>query len=675
MSIMSGRTHTPRGTLATQNAPEELRSYRQWVAWRSEQNGNGKVTKIPVNPHTGTNASTRNPATWGAYQEALAYYAEHGDNGIAGIGFVFTEDDPYCGIDLDNCVNPETGKIEEWAMEVLREIDSYCEISPSNTGVKIFCKGSLPGSGRNFGDIEMYDTGRYFTLTGNRLEGYPASPEERSGQVQRLYQKLCGGSGKPVVKQEKTDDGKCDLDIDSLKIPYGTKKLIREGEEQGSRSNAIMSVLDSLVHAGVPDSDIFTIFESFPIGEKYKEKGKSKERWLQNQIDKARNFTNRENKGSPETSIIFPYQVMSGAAGRFTEVYGGKLETPKEFLFMSYLTCLGSVLSKRVTLASEIAPQPRLYTLLLGQSADERKSTSLKKAVDHFKETLRPFNVCWGVGSAEGLQKKMEDIDSGLLLCFDEFRQFVSKCKIDASVLLPCVNTLFESNRYESRTKTTNIELSEAYLSLLAASTVDVHKRTWDSSFTDIGFTNRLFLVPGTAKRKYSFPEKIAGEDKQILRTKLLEVIDHVGTFKELSLTSSAKELYHKWYMKVESSIHAKRLDVYALRLMALLAVNDLKNEVDKETVGKAIALCDWQLEVRKMYDPIDADNKIAKLEETIRRLLRRGSKTESELKQGSNANRAGLWAYEKAKKNLLSAKEITLDKRSKKWTLVQSQV
>ena len=99
---------------------------------------------------------------------------------------------------------------------------------------------------------------------------------------------------------------------------------------------------------------------------------------------------------------------MSGAAGNFAEVYGSILETPKEFLFMSYLTCLGTVLAKKLTLSSEISPQPRLYTLLLGQSADERKSTALNKTISHFKDAIPSFEVSWGVGSAEGLQKRLE---------------------------------------------------------------------------------------------------------------------------------------------------------------------------------------------------------------------------------------------------------------------------
>jgi hypothetical protein len=220
----------------------------------------------------------------------------------------------------------------------------------------------------------------------------------------------------------------------------------------------------------------------------------------------------REGYGDPiiqrcKKDLEFPSQVMSGVAGDFANLHSSYLEVPAHFFYMAFLTCLGSVVANSLTLASEIAPQPRLFLLLLGESADDRKSTALNKVVDFFKWCVEDFSVCWGVGSAEGLQQRLQD-KNRLLLCFDEFKQFVSKCKIEASVLLPCVNTLFESNRYEARTKKTNIYLDDVYLTLMAASTLDTYENTWSSQFTDIGFNNRLFLVPGSGERKHSFPIK-----------------------------------------------------------------------------------------------------------------------------------------------------------------------
>ncbi len=367
--------------------------------------------------------------------------------------------------------------------------------------------------------------------------------------------------------------------------------------------------------------------------------------------------------------LAFP-DIMTGAADEYAAVYASALEVPRHFLYISYLTCMGSVIAHKVTLNSEIAPQPRLFTLLLGESADDRKSTALNKTTAFFRDALMDFQVCWGIGSAEGLQKRLEG-NPQLLLCFDEFKQFVSKCKIDGSVLLPCVNTLFESNRYESRTKNYDINLEDVYLCMLAASTVQTYERTWDSSFTDIGFNNRLFLGPGSGEKKLSFPKRIAPAERSWLKTQLRDVLKYAGTVPELDITNDAGTLYHEWYMSLERTIHAKRLDTYAMRFMILLALNERKRVIDTDVIDKVIRLMNWQLEVRKLHDPIDADGQAAKMEEKIRRTLRaKGSLTERELKRIVHADRTGLWVFMMAVKNLQIANEIRTNRTTKRWEL-----
>ena len=203
--------------------------------------------------------------------------------------------------------------------------------------------------------------------------------------------------------------------------------------------------------------------------------------------------------GSP---LAFPSHIMTGAAGYFAEVMSECMEPPKHFFYMSYLTCLGAVIWN--TLKSELSPQARIYLLILGQSADDKKSTVISKTVAFFINTVTDFRVCFGVGSAEGLQRLfLKDANDGkptsVQLVFDEFKAFVGKSKVEGSVLLPMVCTLFESNRYESHTKNKDIILTGAHLSILAASTIETYERTWDSAFTDIGMGNRLFIVPGKA--------------------------------------------------------------------------------------------------------------------------------------------------------------------------------
>src|SRR5882672_7649664 len=97
-----------------QNIPAELKETHQWVLWRFERKEDGEFTKIPIDPRTGKKASTSDPQTWSDFQTAASGVNEYKSDGM---GFVFTKDDLYGGVDLDDCRNPETGEITPWALE------------------------------------------------------------------------------------------------------------------------------------------------------------------------------------------------------------------------------------------------------------------------------------------------------------------------------------------------------------------------------------------------------------------------------------------------------------------------------------------------------------------------------------------------------------------------------
>ena len=360
---------------------------------------------------------------------------------------------------------------------------------------------------------------------------------------------------------------------------------------------------------------------------------------------------------------------MTGAAGYFSKVLADCMEPPQHFFFMSYMACLGTVLSNRITLKTELRPQARLYMVILGESADDRKSTAVSKTVDFFQGAFPDFRVCFGVGSAEGLQKRFLK-DSNVLLVYDELKAFVGKVKVDGSVLLPCVCTLFESNRYESHTKDREIILNGACLSILAASTIETFERCWDSAFQDIGMTNRLFIVPGTGTRQYALPGQVPSHEWDVMKKDLEKILKVAPMMPELEITLGARALYEDWYLNLEQSIHTKRLDTYALRFMILLTVNAGKCEVDEMVARDVIDLMNWQLQARQMHDPIDADSAVAKIEEKIRRVLKTGPRSDRDLKRAVHYNRIGTWVFTNAVRNLTKSNEINFDKTTNAWRL-----
>ena len=140
--------------------PVEMKERNQWVCWKYIL-VNDRKTKIPITPNTGRKARANDASTWGTYEDAVEmskYYD--------GIGFVFSKEDDFVGIDIDHCID-SNGAVKEFAANVIRAADSYTEISPSGTGIHIIGKGKLPGnfSGKRTLEIEVYQSMRFFTMT------------------------------------------------------------------------------------------------------------------------------------------------------------------------------------------------------------------------------------------------------------------------------------------------------------------------------------------------------------------------------------------------------------------------------------------------------------------------------------------------------------------------------
>ena len=150
-----------------QHFPPELKALPNWVCWRYQERG-GKRTKVPYSPRGGA-AKSNDPSTWATLPEAQGA-AERGQ--CDGIGFMF--DGTCFGVDIDHCIDPDTGEITAEALAIAKALHSYTEFSPSGTGLHILCSGAIPTEGkrgRRKGAVEVYGKGRFFTVTGDPFGG------------------------------------------------------------------------------------------------------------------------------------------------------------------------------------------------------------------------------------------------------------------------------------------------------------------------------------------------------------------------------------------------------------------------------------------------------------------------------------------------------------------------
>lgn len=175
--------------------PAELKKLRNWVCWSAVMDeARGKIKKLPINPYTGGQAQSNNPETWSDYETALKMSER-----FSGIGFMFGNC-PYFGVDIDG-IEDEIKAFRNGENNIVSEfvntLQSYTELSQSGRGIHIICKGNLPKQGRRRGNVEMYETGRFFVMTGNICAEY-AEISECTEAIKALHEKYIGGGREPV---------------------------------------------------------------------------------------------------------------------------------------------------------------------------------------------------------------------------------------------------------------------------------------------------------------------------------------------------------------------------------------------------------------------------------------------------------------------------------------------
>jgi Protein of unknown function (DUF3987) len=376
-------------------------------------------------------------------------------------------------------------------------------------------------------------------------------------------------------------------------------------------------------------------------------------------------------------ALTFPASAIVGSLGEFARLMATGTEVPEEFYFAAGITLMGAACVGRLKLKAAIEAEPRFFTVLLGESALVKKSTALRRSAEFFREVSTHSGsfawpeIEWGAGSAEGLARRLNESQGGVVLLYDEMQSFVQKAKVRSSVLLPMVASLFEQTNWDNPTKAKkSISLRDAHLSLLGCCTTDTYADMWTADAIAIGLPNRLFVVGADRKCKVAWPEARDRGELSALQDRLAKQLARLPL--TLDIESDAKRVWEEWYDALQPSEHARRLDAIGFRLMMVLALTTDKARIDLETVKRVLAILDYELRVRVVTDPVNADDRIARLEEKIRRQLKaRGSLSERDLRRYCSADREGLWAFRRAIENVRAAKDVSYSPHESKYFLL----
>lgn len=218
--------------------PADLKKRDQWVCWRVEVR-DGDPTKVPINAETGGRAKASDPedmntarATWTSFEAAWAYHTDP-ETDSAGIGYVFDPDGPFCGVDLDDCRDPDGPTVETWAREILEALETYAEVSPSGTGVHAILRGEVPEGGNRKGDVELYDSARYFTVTGEHLGLTPLTVEARQAELEAVHAEYIAEDDTGESPDGDVTPG-VDADRPGVGFPGSDEELIETARNAGN---------------------------------------------------------------------------------------------------------------------------------------------------------------------------------------------------------------------------------------------------------------------------------------------------------------------------------------------------------------------------------------------------------------------------------------------------------
>jgi len=366
--------------------------------------------------------------------------------------------------------------------------------------------------------------------------------------------------------------------------------------------------------------------------------------------------------------LDFPQSALVGSLGDLAKILAAGTEVPEEFYFVCALTMLGLLCETKLHLNVAAECEPRLYTVLLGASADVKKSTAMRRTISFFTEKVDFLGsrslgkkIVYGVGSAEGLARKLNEVGN-LLLCYDELQAFITKSSIEGSVLLQATTSLYEQTHWSSTVKNpkSSMQVNNGHLSLLGCCTIETYSNMWSPEAIAIGFPNRLFLVSAERKVRVAWPKTPDPEELCAVGDRIVKQLARLPL--TLQITPDAKARWEEWYLSLPPSEHTKRLDTLGFRLLSLIALCTDKDVVDIETVEVVCSILSYEFRLRVLTDPIDADNQIAKVEQKIRRTLTaRGPLTKRNLVRFSNATREGAWAFERAVTAMKSTGEVIL--------------
>lgn len=670
----STKNSTPPGKKIKYNKiPPELRQRDQWICWAYEGT-KGKVPKIPGTNNS--NASATNSETWNKFEAAYQY---HTGGHFNGVGFVLTKSDPYVMIDLDDCRNPGTGVIQAWVKEIIVKLGTYYEASPSGTGIRIIAKGTLPGAGRKRAvegtnhTVEIFDAGKYYTITGNTPRNAPKEIRECSKEILALYHSL--KSDKSSKQNAATGE------IKQVSPTLSDENVIKRASEakNGEKFKRLMagdssdypsdSEADAALAAliGFYTQDFDQILRVIQASGLWDDKWEQRADYRQNTITGALSKLTkhyhppREKRAASTTQPLAedpdqrPDQILfdktrltppPGFLRDYMECMTPLSEAPEQFHLSAALVAVSTAVGKRVYY--RIINQekyPNIWIALVGSSGC-KKSTAVNTPRRLIKDAGLEDRIFPTQFTPEALINGLSQFPEGAFFWSELGSTMDQWSKKYASDAISLMTDLYDNQPFSRRLTGGLISIPGSSISILSGCTHQWLRESVKETDIAKGYYPRFLFVQAQGRSKYLALPPAMDQGKY---NSLIEHIRRIHEsipekYRQEAGFGKVADLYSAWYEKINIAADrseddtrisfVQRLTDYAKKISILLELSSHDRdpeitavEISPESMEYSIKLVEWLYANTMKVIRQAVGSEMSELEDRVLEFIRRAGK------------------------------------------------
>jgi hypothetical protein len=662
------------------NLPQEFNSL-PFILWRYEKNKEGKLEKKPISPKTGQYCDVTDESHHKTGPHDCAYIHIQGKYKTDGIGVVFRGDGHY-GIDLDHVY--EEGGDKERAEDFLKNFSTYAEYSPSKTGLHIYGFGYLPEGKRKGKNIEFYDCSRFFTVTGDKINGEKMLSEP--DVLKRMYKKYMQSEKSKKPREEKQKHQGKPLKEEDLVYHISESssgdsfRRLMSGDFGAYPSQSEADAALCMILASWTNKDARKIDEIFRTSQLMRSKWDQKhskdgstygEMTIESAILKC-NWVYQDvvprvikeeelEEVLPDEYPVLPVEIK-GLAGKLAQFMDLQAIHPQPILHVgAALAMLGTLLGRKIKSATGL--RTNIYVLALAPTGAGKEHA--RSVIDRVLTNAGAVHHLGGddIASDTGLLAAIAEQPS-LLLMLDEFgymaQQFLNpraagfKASI-VEVLLSIYgksSTAYHGKMYANRKERPQVRIEQPSLCLYCTSTPESFWPAIRQSSVHDGFLNRFLVFnspdpfpPFVEREDISVPDFMSEPVRQLARipepmmNRMIEdyAMNPVPNPKVITDSPSAKECflsYRSLYQKSAKDDQTmaslwKRAEEQAIKISLILAGSEMQDEIsgDQAEIGCKVAQFCIENMLTQISDHLAENQHEANLKKVLRIIRKSGRK------------------------------------------------